>query len=74
MNYDAVKLLFEAIERAGSLDPEAIREQLKATDDYTGATRIAGYDDNRHPAKNAVILTIENGEKKFHKQIDPDDP
>ena len=73
VNYDAVKLLFEAIERADSLDPEAIREQLKATD-YTGATRIAGYDDNRHPAKNAVILTIENGEKKFHKQIDPDDP
>ena len=71
VNYDAVKLLHEAIERAGGLDPEAIREQLQATENYAGATRIANYDANRHPAKSSVILTIKNGEKEFHKQIDP---
>ena len=71
VNYDAVQLLFDAIERAHSLDPEAIREQLQATENYAGATHIAGYDANRHPAKSAVILTIEDGEKKFHRQIDP---
>ena len=71
VNYDAVKLLYEAIERAGGLDPEAIREQLQATENYAGATRIANYDANRHPAKSSVILTIKNGEKEFHKQIDP---
>ena len=71
VNYDAVRLLYEAIERAGSLDPEAIREQLQATDHYAGATRIARYDANRHPAKSSVILTIEDGEKRFYRQIDP---
>lgn len=71
VNYDAVKLLFEAIERAGSLDPEAIREQLQATENYAGATRITRYDANRHPAKSSVILTVENGEKTFFRQIDP---
>ena len=71
VNYDAVKLLHEAIERAGGLDPEAIREQLQATENYAGATHIASYDANRHPAKSSVILTIKNGEKEFHKQIDP---
>ena len=71
VSYDAVKLLFEAIERAGSLDPEAIRDQLAATENYIGATNIASYNENRHPTKSAVIFTIKDGEKQFYKQIDP---
>ena len=71
VNYDAVRLLYEAVERAGSPEPEAIRDQLQATEHYAGATRIARYDDNRHPAKSSVILTIEDGEKRFYRQIDP---
>ena len=71
VNYDAVKLLFEAIERAGSLDPNEIRQQLAATKNYIGATTIASYDENRHPSKSSVILTIKDGAKQFYKQIDP---
>ncbi|MDE0681460.1 MAG: ABC transporter substrate-binding protein [Candidatus Poribacteria bacterium] len=71
VSYDAVKLLFEAVERAGSLNPDEIREQLAATENYIGATTIASYDENRHPTKSAVIFTITNGEKQFHKQIAP---
>ena len=71
VSYDAVKLLFEAVERAGSLDPEKIRKQLAATQNYIGATTIASYDENRHPTKSTVIFTIKDGAKQFHKQIDP---
>ena len=71
VSYDAVKLLFAAIERAGSLDPDEIRKQLAATENYIGATTIANYDENRHPTKSAVIFTIADGKKQFHKQIDP---
>ena len=71
VSYDAVKLLFEAVERAGSLDPEEIRKQLAATENYIGATRVASYNENRHPTKSAVIFTIKNGQKQFFKQIDP---
>ena len=71
VSYDAVKLLFEAVERAGSLNPDEIRDQLAATKDYIGATTIANYDENRHPTKSAVIFTIKDGKKQFHKQIDP---
>lgn len=71
VSYDCFKLIFEAIERAGSLDPIAIREQLAATENYVGATRIDSYDENRHPTKSVVIFTIKNGEKQFYKQIDP---
>ncbi len=71
VSYDAVKLLFEAVERAGSLDPEKIRDQLATTENYIGATTIASYDANRHPTKSAVIFTIKDGQKQFFKQIDP---
>ncbi len=71
VNYDAVKLLAEAIERAGSLDANAIRNQLMLTENYIGATHIGRYNENRHPTKSVAILTIKNGEKQFHKQIDP---
>ena len=71
VSYDAVRLLLEAAERAGSLDADAIRRQLLAIEQYAGATRIAGYNENRHPTKSAVIMTIENGAKKFYQQVDP---
>ncbi len=71
VSYDAVKLLFEAIERAGNLEPDAIRDQLAATENYIGATSIARYNENRHPTKSAVIFTIKDGKKQFYQQIDP---
>ena len=71
VSYDAVKLLFQAVERAGSLDPDEIRQQLAATENYIGATHITSYDENRHPTKSAVIFTIKGGEKQFYKQIAP---
>ena len=71
VSYDATKVMLSAIERAGSFDGEAIRDQLAATKDYVGATNITSYDENRHPTKSAVIFTIKNGEKQFYKQIAP---
>ena len=71
VSYDATKVMLTAIERAGSFDGEAIREQLAATKNYIGATDIASYDENRHPTKSSVIFTITNGEKRFYQQIDP---
>jgi len=71
VSYDAVKLLFEAIERAGSLEADAIRDQLATTENYIGATSIARYNENRHPTKSAVIFTIKDGKKQFYQQIDP---
>ena len=71
VSYDATHVMLSAIERAGSFDGEAIREQLAATKNYIGATDIASYDENRHPTKSSVIFTITNGEKQFYQQIDP---
>ena len=71
VSYDAVRLFLEAAARAGSLDAGAVRREIQATRQYAGATRISHYNDARHPTKSAVIMTIENGVKRFHRQVDP---
>ena len=71
VSYDAVRLFLEAAARAGSLDADAVRREMQATRQYAGATRISHYDDARHPTKSAVIMTIEDGVKRFHRQVDP---
>ena len=71
VSYDAVRLFLLAAARAGSLDADAIRRELLATEQYAGATFISHYNEDRHPTKSAVIMTIENGVKKFYQQVDP---
>ena len=71
VSYDAVRLFLQAASRVGGLDADDIRRELQATEQYTGATLISHYDENRHPTKSAVIMTIENGVKKFYQQVDP---
>ena len=71
VSYDAVRLFLQAAARVGSLDADAIRRDLQATEQYAGATLISHYDENRHPTKSAVIMTVENGVKKFYQQVDP---
>ena len=71
VSYDAVRLFLQAAARVGGLDADAIRRELAATEQYAGATLISHYDENRHPTKSAVIMTIENGVKKFYQQVDP---
>ena len=71
MGYDALRLMVQAMRRADDLTPTAIRGQLAATMNYSGATFISGYDENRHTAKSVVIKRIVNGEVQFHKLIEP---
>ncbi len=71
VSYDAVRLFLEAAARAGSLDADAVRRELQATEQYDGATFISHYSEARHPTKSAVIMTITDGEKRFYQQVDP---
>ena len=71
LGYDAFRLVAQAMDRTSDPDPAAIRDQLAATRDYSGATFISGFDENRHTSKSAVINRIVNGEIRFHLLIEP---
>lgn len=64
--YDAVRVVVQAMRRAVDLSPEAIRDEIAATRNYSGATSITRYDENRHVSKPAVIYRIEDGKLVLH--------
>ena len=71
LGYDALRLVVQAMARADELTPTAIRDQIAATENYSGATFVLAYDRNRHATKSAVINRVVNGEAQFHKLIQP---
>jgi branched-chain amino acid transport system substrate-binding protein len=69
--YDAYILLVNAIERAGSSDPQAIRDALAETDGFDGAAGVISLDSNGDAVKNAIIKTINDGEFEYLTTIAP---
>ncbi|NLO85399.1 MAG: ABC transporter substrate-binding protein [Clostridiales bacterium] len=69
--YDAALVMCEAIKAAGSTEPEAIVEALRATN-VEGVSGLLTFDDHNDPIKSAFILNFnEEGEQVFVKQQNP---
>lgn len=71
LGYDAYFVIVDAIKRAGSAEPQAIRDALAITKDYVGATGIITLDENGDAVKSAVVNTIVDGNFKFLVKVDP---
>ena len=67
--YDAMSALAIAMENAGTLEPDAVRDALANITDYQGAAAIAGYDADRHPIKSVAIHTIRDGQIILYKTV-----
>ena len=76
--YDAVHILAQALERAGSIYGAAIRDEVAATLYYSGATQLNAYTDERQAVKPGVMNKIENGRVVFYQSLPaeplPDEP
>ncbi len=71
LGYDAIYLLADAIERAGSADPSAIRDALDATRGFEAVTGTISYENGRCPVKSVSILKVEDGVFTFIKEVTP---
>lgn len=71
LGYDAMRLMADAITRAGSTDGSKIRDALAATKDFPGASGAITIDADRNAQKPIVILKFENGQQKFVTSIKP---
>jgi branched-chain amino acid transport system substrate-binding protein len=72
MAYDAVLLVADAIERAGTAAPAAVSDAIAATDDFQGATGPIDFDDTGDPlAKGAVILRTGPDKPEFFMLMTP---
>ena len=71
LGYDAANVLLDAIRRAGSSDPPAIRAALAATKEYPGVSGNITIDARRNASKPAVILEIKNQTVQYFEKINP---
>jgi branched-chain amino acid transport system substrate-binding protein len=72
-SYDAVNVLALAINRAKSLDPQAIRTAILAIKGYKGAEGTYNFDPNGDGLHGYNIVKNEDGKIVFNKHIDFND-
>lgn len=71
LGYDAAMILFDAMERAGSTEPQAVRDALAQTQNFAGVTGVITIDGERNAVKPAVILKITDGRYEYVETITP---
>jgi len=70
--YDAAMVLFKAIEKAKSLDPVRIREEIAGIRDFLGVTGNISFDKERNTQKPAVILQVKEGKSAWVETMHPE--
>ncbi len=69
--YDGTRLLLAAIRKAGSDDPQKIRDALASIKGFHGVTGSFTLDRNGDAVKSAAIVRIEGGRQRFVKMVNP---
>jgi branched-chain amino acid transport system substrate-binding protein len=73
LGYDTMRLLADAVRRAGSTDPEAIRRALAATRGFAMVTGTISYAPGRRiPTKPVTIVRIQDGRPAFYRTVASD--
>ena len=72
LGYDTMKLILDAVKRANSTDPKAIRDALATTKDLPGVTGILSYvGGSRVPQKGVSIILIKDGKLTLGAEVVP---
>jgi branched-chain amino acid transport system substrate-binding protein len=69
--YDATHMLAKAIENAGSDNPTAIRDALKAITGFEGVTGRISFNEFNNPVKSAVVIKLVNGAQASATIVEP---
>jgi branched-chain amino acid transport system substrate-binding protein len=70
-SYDAMRMLADAITRAGSTEGKRVRDALAATKDFAGVTGTITMDADRNPVKAIVILKVQGGKFVLAGKVEP---
>ncbi len=71
LTYDSFGLLFQAIQAAGKIDRQAVRDALAAITLYEGVTGNMQFKGTGDPVKSAVILQIKDGKFVYFTTANP---
>jgi len=71
LGYDAMMILGQAINTAGSTDGAKVRDALASVKNYPGVTGNITINEKRNATKAAVVLQVENNQTKFVTTVPP---
>ncbi len=71
LGYDAYILILDAIERAGSIDHDAVRDEIAKTKDFEGSAGFVTLDENGDAVKDAVIKVVKDGKFTYMDTVKP---
>jgi branched-chain amino acid transport system substrate-binding protein len=72
LTYDAFGLLFQALQSAGKVDRQAVRDALAKTPNYDGVTGSMQFQEGSgDPIKSAVILQVKDGKFVWYANANP---
>ena len=71
LGYDGYLVALDAIKRAGSVNPQQIRDAIAKTAGFVGATGIVTLDANGDATKSAYIKAVEGGKFVFKTIVNP---
>jgi len=71
LGYDALKLLADAMKRAGTSDPAKVNAAIATTKEFPGVTGKITLDEHRNPTKPAVMLQVKDGKFAYVETIAP---
>ena len=71
LGHDSVKILADAMKRAGTTDGPKVRNALATTKDFDGVSGKITIDSQRNATKQMVILQVKGGQFKLVETINP---
>lgn len=71
LGYDAMYLIAQSMEEAGSTDRTEIRDAILATSAFTGITGSITFDAKHNPVKSAVVIELVNGVYAKATRVNP---
>ena len=71
LGYDAMRVLADAIKRAGTTEGAKLRDAIAATKDFPGVTGVISINAERNAVKPAVVLKLQGGKYEYQETINP---
>jgi branched-chain amino acid transport system substrate-binding protein len=71
LGYDAMRVLADAIKRAGTTEGAKLRDAIAATKDFAGVTGVISINAERNAVKPAVVLKLQGGKYEYQETINP---
>ena len=66
--YESIMVAADAIRRAGSTEPAAVREALTKTN-FKGILGPIGFDDHNQSHTNLMLMTVDNGKLRVKELV-----